>query len=116
MQEIINYKKKGRLFSATNNTTLEKVDSVQQLINKDTLFSKSISVVDLVKFVNMSYYGNDTLSYTLFANSEKGRIKKYVDQFNLNNPSNQGMSMKELVDTNSTILRIRCQVKDLGSF
>jgi predicted RND superfamily exporter protein len=66
--------------------------------------------------VNMSFYGNDTLSYTLFSNNEKGRIKKYVDQFNLNNPSNQGMSMKELVDTNSTILRIRCQVKDLGSY
>jgi len=113
---MINYKKKGRLFSATNNTTLERVDSVQQLINRDTIFSKSISVVDLVKFVNMSFYGNDTLSYTLFSNNEKGRIKKYVDQFNLNNPSNQGMSMKELVDTNSTILRIRCQVKDLGSY
>ena len=113
---MINYKKKGRLFSATNNTTLEKVDSVQQLINKDTLFSKSISVVDLVKFVNMSYYGHDTLSYSLFDNSEKGRIKKYVDQFNLNNPSNQGMSMKELVDTTATIIRIRCQIKDLGSF
>jgi hypothetical protein len=64
----------------------------------------------------MSYYGNDTLSYSLFDNSEKGRIKKYVDQFNLNNPSNQGMSMKELVDTTATIIRIRCQIKDLGSF
>ncbi len=113
---MINYRKKGRLFSATNNTTLERVDSVQQVINQDTIFSKSISVVDLVKFVNMSYYGNDTLSYTLFSNNEKGRIKKYIDQFNLNNPSNQGMSMKELVDTNSTIIRIRCQVKDLGSY
>lgn len=112
---MINYKKKGRLFSVSNNTTLEKVDSVQQLINQDTLFSKSISVVDLVKFVNMSYYGNDTLSYALIT-SEKGRIKKYIDQFNLNNPSNQGISMKELVDTNATILRIRCQIKDLGSF
>jgi len=69
---MINYKKKGRLFSATNNTTLERVDSVQQLINRDTIFSKSISVVDLVKFVNMSFYGNDTLSYTLFSNNEKG--------------------------------------------
>lgn len=113
---MINYKTKGRLFSATNNTTLEKVDSVQQLINKDSLFSKSISVVDLVKFINMSYYGNDTNSFTLFSNNEKGRIKKYIDQFNLNNPSNQGMSMKELVDTASTILRIRCQIKDLGSY
>ena len=113
---MINYKSKGRLFSATNNTTLEKVDSVQQLLNKDSLFSKSISVVDLVKFVNMSYYGNDTNSFTLFSNNEKGRIKKYIDQFNLNNPSNQGMSMKELVDTSSTILRIRCQIKDLGSY
>lgn len=112
---MINYKKKGRLFSVSNNTTLEKVDSVQQLLNQDTLFSKSISVVDLVKFVNMSYYGNDTLSYALIT-SEKGRIKKYIDQFNLNNPSNQGISMKELVDTNATILRIRCQIKDLGSF
>lgn len=113
---IINYKKKGRLFSPTNNNTLEKIDSVQQLINRDSLFSKSISVVDLVKFVNMSYYGNDTLSYALFENSEKGRIKKYIDQFNLNNPSDQGVSMKELVDTTATIIRIRCQIKDLGSF
>ncbi len=96
--------------------TLFKIDSIQKTLEQDTLFSRSISIVDFVKSVNMSYYGNNPHKYSIFKDRDKKRLKKYIDNYDLNNPSNNGLSMKELVDTSSNTIRIRCHLKDIGSY
>jgi len=110
---MIDYKEKGRLLKRS---TLEKIEATQQVFVADTLFSKSISVVDFIKVVNMAYYDNNPEKYTLIANKDKLRLKKYLDNFNMTNANGGGLSVKELLDTTQTTLRIRCQMKDLGSY
>ncbi|MDD2982941.1 MAG: MMPL family transporter [Crocinitomicaceae bacterium] len=110
---MINYKQPGRLFKQE---TLLKVEEIQRKYTADTLFSKSISIVDFIKVVNMSYYDNDPERYEIISNRDKLRLKKYIDNFDLSNANGGNLSIKELVDTAHTTLRIRTQMKDLGSY
>ena len=110
---MIDYKEPGRLFKRS---TLERLELIQENYAKDSLFSKSISVVDFIKVVNMAYYGNDPDKYELISNRDKVRLKKYIDNFDMTNANGGGLSVKELLDTTHTTVRIRCQMKDLGSY
>lgn len=109
---MIDYKEKGRLFGKS---TLNKVEAVQQMLAADTMFSKSISIVDLVKVINMSYYDNNPARFTIISNRDKARLAKYIDNFTTTN-NNSAFSIKELVDTTNFILRVRTQMRDLGSY
>ncbi len=109
---MINYKEKGRLFKSA---TLSRIEGVQEYIGTDSDFSKSMSLIDVIKVINMAYYGNDTTRYELFNKRDMPRLKQYIDNFDVNNMS-ASIQMKELLDTASTTLRIRMQMKDLGSF
>ncbi|MBI1836126.1 MAG: MMPL family transporter [Flavobacteriia bacterium] len=109
----INYKEKGRLFK---NETLNKVEAIQEKFAEDTLFSKSLSLVDFIKAINMAYYGNNPSQYKLVSNKDKLKLKKYIDKFDISSANGGNLSLKELVDTLNTTLRIRTQMKDLGSY
>jgi len=110
---MINYKKKGRLFQ---NETLEKIEGIQQKFTNDTLFSKSISYVDFMKVINMAYYDNDPKQFKLISNRDKLKLKKYFNNLDLSNSTAGNMSIKELIDTANTTLRIRTQMRDIGSY
>jgi len=110
---MIDYKEQGRLMKRS---TLERIEQVQLNYAKDTMFSKSISIVDFIKVVNMAYYGNDPDKYELIANRDKKRLKKYLDNFEISNVNGGALSVKELLDTTHTTLRVRCQMKDIGSY
>ncbi len=107
----VDYKEKGRLF---NIESMRKVESIQQLFAKDTLFSKSISYVDLIKSINMAYHRGDPSKFTLISNRDKLRLKKYIDKLDLSSLNGGAVSLKSLVDTTNTTLRIRMQMKDLS--
>lgn len=109
----IDYKRKGRLFS---NETLEKVEEIQNVFARDTLFSKSLSMVDFIKVINMAYYGNNPEQYKIISNKDKLRLKKYVDKFDAERINGGNISLKNLVDTADHTLRIRMQMKDVGSY
>ena len=109
---LISYKESGRLMTKS---TLTKVAEIQDLLQNDSLFSRSISPVDFVKLINMSYYGNNPDKYTLIANRDRLRLKKYVDNLAVSNINGGGFSLKDLVDTTTCTIRIRCQMKDIGS-
>jgi len=109
---MIDYKEKGRLFGKN---TLSKVEEVQNMMANDSLFAKSISIVDFVKVVNMAYYDNNPERYTIISNRDKGRLARYLDNFSMTN-NNSAFSIKELVDTTHFILRVRTQMKDIGSY
>ena len=110
---MVDYKSKGRLFS---NETMKKVEEVQDMYSKDSLFGKSISIVDFVKVINMAFHGNNPDAYKLISGKDKLRLKKYMDNFNMTNANGGGFSLKELVDTNAYSLRIRTQMMDIGSY
>ena len=109
----VDYKQKARLFSQK---TLEKVEEIQQTFAQDTLFSKSLSYVDFLKSINMSYHGNDPEFYRLISNRDKLRLKRYFDKFDVSSLNGGNISLKNLIDTNKTTLRIRMQMRELGSY
>jgi hypothetical protein len=109
---LIDYKEKGRLFK---NETLEKVEAVQQNLQDDFLFSKSLSYVDFMKVINMAMYDNNPEFYKLVSNRDKLKLKRYVEKFDAAGVNGTSMSLKELIDTSHTTIRIRTQMKDLAS-
>jgi predicted RND superfamily exporter protein len=109
---MIHYKEQGRLFGKN---TLGKIEQVQAMMASDTMFSKTISIVDFVKVVNMAYYDNNPEQYTLIAKRDKLRLSKYLDNFSMTN-NNSSFSIKDLVDTTNYILRVRTQMRDVGSY
>ncbi len=109
---MIDYKEKGRLFGKN---TLNKVEEVQAMLASDELFAKSISIVDFTKVINMAYYDNNPDRYTIISKRDRLRLSKYIENFNVTN-SNSTFSLKELVDTTNFILRVRTQMKDIGSY
>jgi predicted RND superfamily exporter protein len=109
----VDYKQKARLFSQK---TLEKVEEIQQTFAHDTLFSKSLSYVDFLKSINMSYHGNNPEFYRLISNRDKLRLKRYFDKFDVSSLNGGNISLKNLIDTNKTTLRIRMQMRELGSY
>lgn len=110
---VIDYKSKSRLFS---NETLRKMEEVQDLYSNDSLFGKTISIVDFIKVINMAFHSNDPSHYKLISSRDKLRLKKYMDNFNMTNANGGGFTLKELVDTTTYHLRIRTQMMDIGSY
>lgn len=110
---MVNYRNKSRLLS---NETLKKVEEVQDMYKDDSLFARSVSVVDLVKVINMAYHNNDVNQYKLISGRDKLKLKKYMSNFNMTNANGGGFTIKELVDTTNTTLRIRTQMVDIGSY
>lgn len=109
---LIDYKERGRLFGKN---TMQNVEQVQDMLNKDTLFAKSLSIVDFVKVVNMAYYNNNPEQYKIFATKDKLRLNAYLKNLSTTT-NNSTFSIKELVDTTNHILRVRTSMKDLGSY
>ena len=110
---MVNYKEKGRLFKTS---TINKLEEIQTIFKDDSVFSKSLSVNDFIKVINMAYHGNDTNFYTsTLSKFDKAQLKKYFDKFEMTN-TNGAFTIKELVDTSNTTLRIRTQLQDLGSY
>lgn len=110
---MVYYKEQGRLLSKN---TLSRVEEVQEVLEEQGVFSKSISIVDMVKFLNMSYYGNQIGSYKIMSNQDKRFIKPYIDKFREEYENEGVFGLKELADTNELVLRIRSQMLDLGSY
>lgn len=110
---IINYKNKSLIDSVS---TLYKIEKVQQYLGKDSDFSKSFSIVDYMKEINMIYNGNNPEFYRLMNEKEKNKMKYFISYFNIINGDEGGLSFKELVDINAHSIRIRCQMKDMGSY
>ena len=111
---LITYKEPSRI---SKKQTLEGVDKIQQLMDADPLFSEQVSYVDLLKATNMAYFNNDSSQYRLVTKKRAlSRLKRYIDSSIITNSTGIGAKMTELLDTANRIIRIRTQLKDIGSY
>jgi predicted RND superfamily exporter protein len=112
---MIDYKEKNRWHKIK---TLEKIEEVQKQLAKDPDFSKSVSIVDVVKFLNMSYYNNDPKKFKIYSARDRKKLDDYRKELELQKEisDNGTFSIKDLVDTSQHILRVRLQVKDLVAY
>ena len=111
---LVEYKEKSRLSKAS---TLRKIEAIQHLYKEDTLFSRFVSYIDFLKAANMAYHDNDSTQFVLVTKKRKlAAIKKYVDNSLELNSGSSGIALNELIDTNKMVMRIRSQMKDIGSY
>lgn len=75
---LVNFKDKNRMF---NSHLLRKIETVQDNLAQDTLLSKSISIVDFMKYINMAYYGNNPYMYQLIKRRDLLRLREYLENF-----------------------------------
>jgi predicted RND superfamily exporter protein len=110
---MVHYRDKTLIDS---NSTLVKLEEVQNFLATDKNFSKSFSLVDYMKEINFIYHGNNSEYYRLMTVNEKNRMRSFINYFNIVNGDGGGLSIRELVDKEGQTVRIRCQMKDLGSY
>jgi len=112
---LIDYKEQSRL---SKKQTLQRIEMIQKHLDEDELFSKSLSYVDALKAANMAYYNNDSSQFRLITSRRHlSKIGRYIDSSSyITDAEGVGIAMNELVDTAAYVIRIRTQMRDLGSF
>jgi predicted RND superfamily exporter protein len=110
---MVHYRDKNLIDSIS---TFAKMEMVQKYLASDKNFSKSFSIVDYMKEVNFIYHGNNPEYYRLMTEDEKKRMNGFIKYFNIVNGDGGGLSLSELIYKDGQTLRIRCQMKDLGSY
>lgn len=100
---LINTKKKNGFIQR-----FEEIDSVQKYLMTVSNLSKSISVADGIKVVNMAYSKNNPDKYKIPSLSKMKKFEPYL--------KNGGKQVNPFIDTSGITTRISIQVKDVGAF
>jgi len=93
-----------------NLSTLKKMNRLDETIDEIPQLSKSISVLNLVKYSKQAFYGGKPKYYQLPTNQEKNWILSYTK----NSSSNDDL-MKNFVDSTGRYARITTFMKDIGT-
>lgn len=104
---LIDAGEKGRIL---DNNTLENIEKVQQIFIDKKVFSKSLSIADGAKLINMAFYGNDSSRYEFSKRRDLRYIKPYL------NNANQNSGINPFMDSTETVTRISTQIRDIGSY
>tara|TARA_R110001583_G_scaffold83631_5_gene220733 strand:- start:18125 stop:20500 length:2376 start_codon:yes stop_codon:yes gene_type:complete len=91
-------------------STLKKMNRLDETIDEIPQLSKSISVLNLVKYSKQAFYGGKPKYYQLPTNQEKNWILSYTK----NSTSNDDL-MKNFVDSTGQYARITTFMKDIGT-
>lgn len=97
---------------AQNEETLERVEAVQELFRTYDQFSKSVSVVDAIKFARHSFYGaSDPENYRLIKrkDSDAKFIRPYLKG------GDESTIMSSFMDSLQQTMRITMHIKDIGT-
>ena len=103
----IDTRKKRRV---SQSKVLEEIEATQELFRKDPNFSKSISIVDAMKFIKQAYYNGDPERYELITSRERAFFSDYVDNSNADKNL-----LNAYVDSTQRYARINLQVADIGT-
>ncbi|WP_223266580.1 efflux RND transporter permease subunit [Luteibaculum oceani] len=108
LEILVDTKRPG---GALNRGTLRRVEQFQKELESYDEVSKSLSIVDALKFAKQAFFNGIPSKYTLINNSEQRFITPYL--------KNSGTGGKELltafVDTAKQRVRITAQMADVGT-
>ncbi len=90
--------------------TLQKIDKFQRKIAVHPELSRSICIVDMLKYTNQAYHDGDERWYRLPSVMDMSEITNMLPQ----GKTNSGL-LKSMVDSNYQIARISMQIADIGS-
>lgn len=99
--------------------TLQKMEQIQQVLYKYPEFSRSLSIVDAIKWSRQAFYDGDSSQYQLPTRDELVFLADYAqatrEGSNLQNSGSHRGILSNLVDSNYSKARITGFVKDIGS-
>lgn len=102
---LINTKKKNAYLYR-----FEELENIQTALKNHGVFSKSLSVADGVKIINMAYSGGNPERYEIPSLSKMNKFKPYLE-----NAAN-GAGSNPFIDSSNTYTHITLQIQDLGSY
>jgi len=99
-------KKKG----VTSLSTLKRMEKLDETIDEIPQLSKSISILNLVKYSKQAFYNGNPKYYKLPTSQEKNFILSYTKNSNTNSDL-----LKNFVDSTGRYARITTFMKDIGT-
>jgi uncharacterized protein len=103
----IDTKKKNGVMA---NSTIEKIDQLQTVINSHPEFSRPISLAEFLKFAKQSYYGGDSTKYSLPSSMEKSFILGYLPK---NQDGKNSALLNSFLDSTKRYTRVSYQMADI---
>ena len=98
----------GRITSEGN---LRRIENLQKKIEEYPEISRSLSIVDAVKFAKQGYYNNNPRKYALISGYERSFIQPY-----LRDGGAGGKDLAQMfVDSTQSTARITAQIADIGT-
>jgi len=94
---------------AQKNSTLKKIDELQSRLAELPHLSRSLSIVDGLKFAKQGYYRGDPSFYSLPTSQERNFILSYLPR-----SGNDISLLNSMVDSTGQKVRVSMQVEDLG--
>ena len=88
---------------------LKKIDKLQDMISAHPRFSKSLSIVEGMKFMKQGFYNGNPAKYALINKREKAFFKPYMD----NEKQEQGW-LSSYVDSSWQRTRVSFYIADVG--
>ena len=92
-------------------STINKIDQLQNEILKFNIFSKPLSLAEMVKFSKQAYYNGNREMYQMPDNNEKNFILQYFPS----KISGKKNVMHSFIDSTKQFTRISFQMEDVGT-
>ena len=107
LEFLIDTKKPDNVYKLS---TLKKMEKLNEMIDEIPELSKSLSVVNAIKFSKQAFYNNNPEYYELPTNEEKIFLGNYIK-----NSASDTQLMKSFVDSTGQYTRITTYMKDIGT-
>ncbi|MFT4661991.1 MAG: putative RND superfamily exporter protein [Patiriisocius sp.] len=104
---LIDTEKKGQAIKSSN---LKKIEKLQNVLSEYPELSKSVSIVDAIKYAKQAFYNGKESKYQLIKGNEKSFIAPYFQEKN-----GDGGIGKVFLNEDKSIARINAQVADIGT-
>jgi predicted RND superfamily exporter protein len=104
----IDTKKKGKVMSPV---VFKKIDELQEVLATYPEFSKSLSVVEVLKFSRQAFYRGDSTKYGLPSQQEQAFILDYIPE-----KTKKKNQLQSFIDSNKQITRVSVHIEDIGTY
>ena len=104
----IDTKKKGKVMSPV---VFKKIDELEEVLASYPEFSKSLSVVEVLKFSRQAFYRGDSTKYGLPSQQEQAFILDYIPE-----KTKKKNQLQSFIDSNKQITRVSVHIEDIGTY
>ncbi len=113
MEVMVETDQRGGVFK---DATLKRLERLGDTLATYPEFSRSLSIVDAVKFTKQAFYGGDPAKYELLKGAEKSFIAPYLEGLAAGAGDDRSARMgKAFIDSTRSTARLTVQMADVGT-